>query len=201
MTLDGTYNGLKSSVADWMARADLTAFIPDYIVLFEAYVNRNIFARQGDITVNLTPSAGVATLPSDYLEWKNVTWNGSSGKHSLLYANKGWLDNTFPVNPQGVPQYFTIVGSQLILYPTDNSQLIFTYKQGVTPFASGSNWLSAAHIDYYLFGTLVEANAFIKNAEAGALWKSRRDEIEDEINLLAIKSKAPAATKVDGPTP
>ena len=36
MALDGTYAGLKASVADWLNRADLTAVVPDFITLAEA---------------------------------------------------------------------------------------------------------------------------------------------------------------------
>ena len=36
MALDGTYIGLKASVADFLNRADLTASIPDFIALAEA---------------------------------------------------------------------------------------------------------------------------------------------------------------------
>src|SRR5690242_6138617 len=49
MALDGTYTGLKASIADFLNRSDLTAAIPDFITLAEAQMTRRFVgrARQG----------------------------------------------------------------------------------------------------------------------------------------------------------
>jgi len=44
--LDGTYAGLKASVADWLNRADLAAVVPDFIALAEGQMNRRLRVRR-----------------------------------------------------------------------------------------------------------------------------------------------------------
>ena len=45
MALDGTYSGLKASVADWLKRTDLTSNIPDLVKLAEARIARDFPRR------------------------------------------------------------------------------------------------------------------------------------------------------------
>jgi hypothetical protein len=54
----------------------------------------------------------------------------------------------------------------------------------------------------YLFGTLVELEAFTVDAQAAALWKARRDEVMDEIWRYEQFYRGGAqAMKIPGPTP
>jgi hypothetical protein len=41
-----TYTELKSSLADWLNRSDLTSVIPDFISLAEAQMERQLRTRQ-----------------------------------------------------------------------------------------------------------------------------------------------------------
>src|SRR6266702_6383420 len=47
MALDGTYDGLKTSVADFLNRTDLASAIPDFIRLAEGQMTRRFVGRQG----------------------------------------------------------------------------------------------------------------------------------------------------------
>ena len=63
-----TYTELKTAIADWLNRADLTDQIPDFISLAESTLNdvmRSSFMSSSD-TVAIT--SGRATLPTDALE-------------------------------------------------------------------------------------------------------------------------------------
>ena len=75
MSLDGTYTGLQASIASWLHRSDLTAIIPDLIVLAEARLARDLRLRK---MVTTTTSSTVAstqgiTLPADFLEIENLS--------------------------------------------------------------------------------------------------------------------------------
>lgn len=195
-----TYAELKSSIASWLARSDLTSAIPDFITLFEAHANRNLRVRSMRATTSLTPSSGVVTLPADYLEWKTVIPSGSS---PLEYKEPDWLYSAYPNGDVGTAQFFTIEGSSLTTRPATTSNVTLTYFQKLTPLSDSatSNWLLAAHPDLYLFGSLVEANAYTLDPNAAALWKARRDELIDEIQKLEMRSRGPAAVTAFGTTP
>ena len=198
-----TYTDLQSAIATWLARADLAANIPDFIALFEAVANRRLRVRQQEATVSLTPTTGVATLPSDYLTWRRVTWTGNIPRE-LEYVHPSYLHALFPTLPQGDPRCFTIEGGSLTLAPSDDTALAFDYFRRIANLATApgnTNWLWQAHPDIYLFGALAEAHGFVKDPDSLALWGRRRDAIFDEIDLLDAKTRAPSAVRVMGATP
>ena len=47
-----TYAELKTSIGDWLNRADLTAVIPDFISLAEAQIERTLRTRQMIVRAN-----------------------------------------------------------------------------------------------------------------------------------------------------
>jgi hypothetical protein len=197
-----TYADLQSAVGNWLARADLAAVIPDLITLFETVANRRLRVRQQEATVSLTPVNGVATLPADYLAWRRVTWTGDIPRE-LEFVHPSYLRALFPTLPQGDPRYFCIENGNLTLGPSDNTALTFDYFQKIAALSNtnASNWLLATAPDLYLFGALAEAHGFVKDTESLALWKSRRDELFDEIDRLDVKTRGQSGIRVIGPTP
>lgn len=194
-----TYAELQSAIANWLARDDLTAYIPDFITLFEAAAARRLRVRLQESTTSLTPSSGVATVPSDYLGHRRVTWTGSP-IHELSYVPppiySGYLESG-----SGVPTVYTIEGSNLRVAPSDDTALTFDYYAKTAAVSGSLNWLFTNHPDAYLFGSLCEANAFNKDVDAAGLWKARRDEIFDEINRRDFNERSGMAVRVYGMTP
>lgn len=203
-----TYADLQAATADWLARADLGSRVPDFIMLFETVANRRLRVRQQEATATLTPSGGVATLPSDYLAWRRLTWTGNAPRE-LEYVHPSYLRALFPTLPQGSPRYFTIENGTVTLAPSDDTALAFDYFQKIPALAAlaaqtppvAANWLLAAHPDLYLCGALAEAYAYAKDPDNMTLWGGRRDAAFAEIERLDAKTRAPAALRVMGPTP
>jgi len=197
-----TYSDLQTSIGSWLGRSDLTATIPDFIVLFEAEANRRLRVRQMETTTTMTLTLGVGTLPTDYLEWKSVTSVQSSSSINLEYADHEWLVSAYPTYATGSPRFFSIQNATLTVFPQDSSSLTFDYVQKIPALSAGNQatqWLWNAHPDLYLFGSLVEANLFMLNPEHGLVWKQRRDELFDEIQMLSNKSGGPSAIRATGP--
>ena len=194
-----TYAQLQTAIASWLARSDLTATIPDFITLFEAAANRRLRVRQMETSTNLTPSSGTATLPADYLAWRRLTWTGSN-RVELAYVEPSYLQAAYPSSPSETPSIFTIEGATLKIRPVDDTALEFLYYQKIPALSDGNptNWLLAAHPDLYLFGALTEAQMFAVDPEKAALWKGRRDELIEEINLLSNKTRGAGAIRVMG---
>jgi hypothetical protein len=197
-----TYAQLQSAIASWLARSDLTATIPDFITLFEAAANRRLRVRQMEATASLTPASGAAALPADYLAWRRLTWTGSN-RVELAYVEPSYLQAAYPSSPSDTPRIFTIEGASLKIRPVDGTALEFLYYQKIPPLADGNpaNWLLTAHPDLYLFGALAEAQMFAVDPDKAALWKGRRDELFEEINLLSNKTRGAGAIRVMGVTP
>lgn len=203
-----SYTDLQAAIANWIARADLTAIIPDFIAIFEADANRKLRVRQQEVTATLTVVSGGATLPADYLSWRRLAWTGSPAR-DLDYAHPTYLRTMFPPGITGIPQLFTIQGPSINVGPSDDSNLVLHYFQKVPALADlaaqmpavTTNWLLTTHPDLYLFGSLAEAHGFVKDVDNLALWAARRDAIYADIEKLDTKTRGPASVRIFGPTP
>jgi hypothetical protein len=145
--------------------------------------------------------SGWAALPADYLTWRRLTWTGAT-RVELGYVNPSYFQAAYPSQPADVPRIFTIEGANLKVMPINATPLEFDYYQKIPGLAASStNWLMTAHPDLYLFGSMVEAEAFGVNDERMPMWKARRDEIFDEIIKLDTKTRGPSFVRVFGVTP
>src|SRR6185312_3735818 len=183
-----------------LARDDLTDSIPDFITLFECAAARKLRVRLMESVTTLTPSSGSVDLPSDYLQWRRVTWTGSP-KADLTYLHPSILDATYPTSPAGTPRSFTIEGSTLRVLPSDDTPLEFDYFQRSTTLNTQLNWLYTNWPDVYLFGSLAEAYLFNKDPDNAVVWKARRDEVFDEIAKLQFRENGAMAVRIMGQTP
>ncbi len=196
------YSDLTTSIASWTARSDYSATnYSDFTALFEAWANRTLRVRQMETTATVTMSGGAGALPSDYLQWRRVTWPGSSPVE-LQYVHPSVLRGYYPSVASFTPGVFSIEGSNIQTQSSDTTSLTLEYWQKITSLASGStNWLMTAHPDLYLYGTLVEAYLFNKDPDNALIWKGRRDDLLGEISRLDKSSIGPAAVRVFGHTP
>ncbi len=197
-----SYSDLQTAIGSWIARGDLTSNIPDFITLFEGAANRRLRLRGQETAATLTPSSGVATLPTDYLAWRRVTWTGSTNCE-LEYVHPSYLHALYPTAAADTPRLFTIEGSTLTVRPSNDTALTFDYFAKISALSgtNTSNWLLTAAPDLYLFGSLAEAHGFVKDPDSLGLWKARRDEIFDELERLDTKTRGQSAIRVIGPTP
>lgn len=196
-----TYADLQTQIANWLARSDLTTYIPDFITLFEAAAARKLKVRPQATTTTLTPSGGVATLPTDYLGFQRVTWLGTPN-HDLAYVAPSIWSSFHPADEStNIPVEFTIEGPSIKIGASNDSNIVLSYFQRTTAVSSALNWLYTNHPDAYLFGSLAEANAFDKKIDLAGVWKARRDEVFDEIAKLDFNERQGMAIRILGITP
>lgn len=199
---DCTYSDLANAMADWMARSDLTvAQNRDCIYMFEAEVNRRLSDRRMETTTALTTSSGAATLPTDYMAWRGLTWSGASSQE-VEYVHPTVFRASFTTTEVGIPQWFTIEGTTINIRPCDDTASRFSlrYWQKVPNLseASPTNWLLTAHPDFYLHGCLYEAYKFVRDADAAGTAKQLMEEGFQQLYELNERSKAPAELRIIG---
>ena len=197
---------LETAVDNWLARDDIaSARKQEFIALFEAVANRRLRVRQMEASATFTTSDGaasLATIASDYLAFRSLTWGGSTNRE-LDFVHPTYLRAAHPnadsADEAGTPTVFTIEGSTLTIRPTDDTTDAFTlrYYQKLDALdADGAtNWLLTDFPDCYLAGTLHEAQIFLQDAQSAILWKAKRDELFSEIELLSERGKAPSAIR------
>lgn len=157
-----TYDGLKASIANWLNRTDLTAEIPDFIELAENRIFHEVRVPTNEKTVLLTVSAdGYATLPSDFLELKDVFFNYEPLKRVSLSELYGYTPQA------GKPAMFARETYRLKFFPTptvgasDEMRMIYYYDVGRLNSTDTSNVMLSLSPELYLYGALVEAANFL----------------------------------------
>jgi hypothetical protein len=174
MALD-TFAGLKTTIADYLNRDDLTSVIPSFITIAEAKFNRKLRTRQMIKRANAQIETAFFAYPSDWLQAKEFQLN-TNPIVRLQFVTEAYGDE-LKANRYvsiGQPAYYTITGTQLEFIPTPDS----TYSAELTYYAkipalsdsNTSNWLLAYAPDLYLYGALMEAAPYLKDDERLPVW-------------------------------
>jgi hypothetical protein len=171
-----TYAELKSSVADWLNRSDLTTAIPDFISLAEAQMERKLRTRQMISRASATISTEYSALPDDFLEVKSLKLQ-TNPVTPLQFETIDSLDNLQQeYRSSSKPRFFSIVGNQIRTVPiADDSytaELTYYAKLSKLSSTNTTNWLLTAASDTYLYGTLMQAAPYLKDDARITVWSS-----------------------------
>ena len=185
-----TYAELQTAAANWLDRTDLTARVPEFIDLAESTFNRTIRNRQM-ITKNDSYSldSRYVNLPTDTLEVIRIVVDVTP-QITLQYLTPEEIAERRNSSSTGRPQYFTVVGGstnqiELLRSPdeTYTSSILYYTKIPALSDSATTNWLLTNHPDIYLFGTLVEAEPYLKNDERMPMWSARLSKALEELKL------------------
>ena len=186
-----TYSELQTAAANWLQRADLTSRIPEFISLAEAKLQRELKARDMEQKItSIAVDAEYKALPVDFLEVR----------YFEIESNPRQMLDFMPPETQtelykctSCPKTYSIVGSNFRFAPTPGtvyqSTLVYFAKIPALGTVNTQNWLLTAHPDVYLYGTLLEATAFLQNDPRIALWKGGYDEAVAKIKAQGDRGR------------
>src|SRR6185312_4924309 len=83
-----TYDELKDAIAEWLARpgdATLLPFVPVFVTLAEARLNRRLRVRAMEARTTITLASALTALPTDFLELRTLRLTGGT-RATLGYA-------------------------------------------------------------------------------------------------------------------
>jgi hypothetical protein len=196
------YADLVSEVSAYAVREDVTARISTFAQMFEALASKRLRTLEMEKSLALTVTNGVAALPSDFQEWRRVTWDTGERKVNLSYVVPTRFAKSYPFSPTDVPNMFTIETQQVKLMPLATGAVEFDYFGGIPSLeANSTNWLLTKAPEIYLYGVLAEAFGFTRNFDLEARYVAKRDGAFADIERNDIASRGPAAIRVEGPTP
>ena len=175
----GTFTELKDAVADWLDRSDLTARIPDFITLAEARLNRDLRIRPMEVRSSMETTSGQRyfNLPGGYLQMRNMQMN-TNPITPLEFITPEMLDRLYGSDTTGKPRAYSLIGDEIQLAPIPDSDYTveMAFYEKFTALGDGTsgtvttNWLTTNAPDVLLYGSLLEAEPFIKNDERIGLW-------------------------------
>ena len=196
-----TYAELQTAMANWLDRTDLTARIPEFIELAEANFNRVI--RQPDMIAkndSFSIAGRYTTLPTDTLEIVRIVVDLTPVIVLEYLTPEEISQRRIVMTSTGKPYYFTTVGgstNQLEVLPSPDStytaSIVYYTRIAALTDSATTNWLLDSHPDIYLFGTLVEAEPYLKNDERMPMWTSRLDKALNALGLQGQRERHTAS--------
>jgi hypothetical protein len=191
-----TYTELKTAIANFLDRDDLTSVIPDFITLAEAQMNRDIRHWKMEKRSSGQQSSGDAymQIPADWLETIrfHVTDNNTSPLD--LISRKALEDKRYgALNVSGTPRYYTHADSQFELYPTPsattNVELLYFAKIDALSGSNADNWLLLDSPDVYLYGALIHSAPYLAEDERVGVWAQMYASAVTQLNDKSDKSR------------
>lgn len=192
-----TYSDLKSALADYLARSDLTDRIPDFIKLAEARLTRAIRSHEMQTSGTIALSSGAATLPTDYEEWISCRFVGTSPAvtQDLTFVEADSPEWIFRYRPNGYPRMFSVIAGSIEIRPTGTGSVKLYYYQSILDDAISlsdsvtTNWLLDKAPDLYLNTSLAEAHIYLKDEPRAGEFLSLAKAEADKKSIAADASK------------
>ena len=194
-----SYTDLLSQVENWIDRTDLTALIPDFVVLAEAQLNRSLrhrkmIERNGSFVLN----AQYVAVPSNWLQTVQITLNTSPvrplesvSKDQINQMRRDYADT-------GEPQFFATVGEEFEFFPTPSSETAeLIYYRTIPPLASNDpNWLLTLSPDIYLHATILQAQLYVQDEEEAQKTSGLLGSLLESMNVANQRSQGDSSMRV-----
>ena len=151
----GTYSELKTAVATWLHRADLTTIIPDFITLCEQRIRQDVRCRAMEASATGSLAASSLAFPTRLADIRRVVLAGEQ----LDYLPP----DSFSVVEDTDTNHYTTKG-ETFYFQRDSGTYVIEYYQWFAPFsgANDTNWLLTNYPGLYLYGSLAEAAVYTR---------------------------------------
>jgi len=189
-----TYAELKTAIADFLNRDDMTDVTADFITLAEAEFNRSLrhWRMEGRATAEIDTQ--YSAIPADFSEAiRFYITSGDTQPLELISQNEMLDRKRMSLNATGKPRFYAITAGEIEVYPVPDGTYtaeLYYYKR-LTPLsdANTSNWLLQYHPDAYLYGALTHSAPYLKDDPRLQTWGSLFANAIASINAESDKTK------------
>jgi len=170
-----TFSELKTSMADFLNRDDLTSVIPTFISLAEAQINRDIRHYEMENRATADLSDQYLDRPSGWVETIRIhVTSGGTNNLQLLSAASMADKRQGAENATGEPRYYRHAERGFEVYPTPDGtyEVELLYYQKITALSdeNTTNWLLTDHPDVYLYGSLLHSAPYLAEDQRVGVW-------------------------------
>ena len=189
-----TYAELKSNIANFLNRSDLTDVIDTFIDSTESEFNRRLRVKGMIKRATATLDSQYISVPTDWLEAINIQID--SGDFSPLFQQSIESLDVYRKsndNVTGQPIYFALVDDSIEFAPTPDGsytvQLTYYSKIDALSDSNTSNFLSTGYPDAYLYGSLKHASIYLMEDERVPLFTAQFEKALEEMRLEQEKAE------------
>jgi hypothetical protein len=155
-----TYAELQTAVVSTSHRTGDTTFtdnVADFISLAETEMQRKLKLVEFEASADIAVTAGVGSLPADYVGMRSLYWNGDTTQ-PLSGISPAAFDSLR--NATGdYPSFYYVTGSTIRVNQEADGTAVATYNARFSALSDSntSNSLLTTHPDAYLYGALKHA--------------------------------------------
>ena len=189
-----TYSDLKTTIASYLARSDLTAMIPTFIQLAELRLRRELRTRQMLVvaTANTTGGDSTVGLPTDFLEMRDIHVN-TNPITTLAYSAPNSFYNSYRATESGKPTDYTVLATELQLSPIPDTtyqlQMLYYAQPYFLSDSNPGNVFLTNFPDALLYAALGEAEPYLMNDARLQTWASLYDRAISSITIADQSSE------------
>jgi len=199
MALD-TYANLKTEIANYLNRDDLTSYLDTFIDLAESRMARDLRLREMEtIDISTTTVSGTQSydLPTGYLEMRYVSYQTDPYTFLTYLAPPDFMRVYNVGVGSGIPSHYTMIGSKIYLGKMPDSakvlELGFFQRPTGLSDANTTNAILTNFPDLYLYACLAESEPFLMNDERLKVWASLYKEGIKTANESAQRGRTSSA--------
>ena len=197
------YTDLQSTIADYLARTDLTSQIPLFIQLAENRLRRDLRIRSMLKVVTTSTVAGQATveMPTDFLEMRDLHIDASP-IHTIIYQNPSnfFRNAKAGTGTAGYPNNYTSMGSEFQFAPIPDAaytlKMVYYAAPDYLSSTNSSNVFLANCPDLLLYASLGEAEPYLMNDARTATWAQLYDRGLNSLTISDDAGEQPSAPMV-----
>jgi hypothetical protein len=181
-----TYSDLKTSIANYLARSDLTTQIPDFITLAENRLRRELRTRKmlKLVSATMTANDNTLSLPSDFLALRDVHL-ATTPARPLNFQTPSVFFRNARVTDTGVPVDYTILDAEFQFAPIPDTnyatRMLYYAAPTYLSDANTTNVFISNYPDALLYAALGEAEPYLMNDERLATWAALYQRAIDSI--------------------
>ena len=179
-----TYSELKSTIADWLNRDDLTSVIPSFIELAEAELTRNLRHRKMIARADATINSEYTQTPLDWFQTQTLILE-TDPVTTLQYLTPEALNAKRAASTaNGKPLFYTMIGTEIQVYPVPSgdytAEMVYYSKIPSLSDSETTNWLLTLAPDIYLYGSLMQSAPYLQDDNRLSVWNALyQKKIED----------------------
>lgn len=176
------YGELKTAVANWLNRDDITARVPEFIALAENRINLDLRVRLMETSTTLTTASATRTvaLPSGWRQARSVYISGTPNVR-LEYRTPVNYWSIYSSLTSAKPTVYTIEGENMLFGPVPDAiySVPVMYYQEITALSADgdNNGLFTLSVGLYLYGALIESAPFLGNDPRVLIWVSMYEDL------------------------
>lgn len=182
-----TYATLKTAIADFLNRDDLTSVIPTFIALAEADMQRKLRHWRMEVRATASLDTQFSAIPADWVETIRFYLTTGETSRLELISQAEMIDRKqADGNVNGRPSYYAMTGAQFELYPIPDgiyaSELLYFAKIPALSDSATTNWLLTNAPDAYLYGALIHSAPYLKDDARIQVWAALYQSAIDNLN-------------------